>query len=261
MSKKTRAIRPLRFKCTAFATVTIIFLTMSTLVAQNEATLQANDGGRRSSSQWVAAWQGSPTVGGTFDTATCPSDVGVNNQTIRNIIFASTGGDQVRVRLSNVGGSAPLRVGAASVALSAGNAATVAGTSRVLRFSGSTSTVIAAEGEALSDAVSLNVDPLETLAVSIYLPDSTGPATQHYFATQDNYLASGDQAQNSGGTPFTKDITCWMFLSGVHVKAARNVKGTVVTLGDSITDGYQSTTDANLRYPDQLARALCCQKW
>jgi lysophospholipase L1-like esterase len=44
------------------------------------------------------------------------------------------------------------------------------------------------------------------------------------------------------------------FLSGVEVDAPD--AGTIVTLGDSITDGYGSTPDANRRWPDVLAERL-----
>ena len=205
-------------------------------------------------SNWVAAWQGSPAIGGTFSSSSCPSDVGLSNQTVRNVIFLSAGGTGVRVRISNVGGSVPLRVGAASVALVDSGAATVSGTLNALSFSGQASTVIAAGAEALSDPVSLNVNALQRLAVSIYLPENTGAATQHYFASQTNYIANGDQSAAVDGSAFNQYITCWMFVSGVDVSASLQVQGTLVTLGASITDGYNSPLDSNLRYPDQLAR-------
>jgi lysophospholipase L1-like esterase len=47
-----------------------------------------------------------------------------------------------------------------------------------------------------------------------------------------------------------------MLADGVDVQPAQRVAGTVVTLGDSITDGFGSTTNANRRYPDDLARRL-----
>ena len=75
------------------------------------------------------------------------------DQTVRNIVRVSAGGSSVRVRISNAGGGEPLKVGSASVALSAGGAATVAGSSQPLRFGGQTSIVIAAGGEAVSDPV------------------------------------------------------------------------------------------------------------
>ena len=214
-----------------------------------------------SHSGWIASWQGSPTPGGTFYSPACPSDVGLNNQTVRNVVHISAGGDWVRVRISNAGGSNPLAVGAASIAHSAGGAATTAGSLRPLHFGGETSILIAAGGEALSDPIPMTVHALDNLDVSIYLPASTGLATQHYYADQDNFLASGDQTGSGAATPFTTTISCSMFLSGVDVRADRRVRGTLIAFGDSITDGYLSTLDANRRYPDDLARALAARKW
>lgn len=218
---------------------------------------ESHRGGRH----WVAGWQGSPVPGATFDTTTCPSDVGLTNQTVRNIVPISAGGDRVRVRLSNTYGPAPLRIGGASVAVQAGNgAATESRTLRRLRFAGGTSALIPVGGTLVSDPVTLRVSALERLAVSIYLPSATGPATQHYFATQDNYLASGDQTQTGAGAAYGTKIICWLFATGVDVRATKRVVGTVVTLGDSITDGYGSTQNANRRYPDYLARRLAARQ-
>jgi len=209
---------------------------------------------------WVATWQGSPTPGGTFFSPGCPSDVGLNNQTIRNVVHVSAGGDWVRVRLSNAGGSNPLAVGSASIAGSAGGAAVTAHTLHPLRFGGESSILIAAGGEALSDPIPMTVHALDNLDVSIYLPGATGLATQHFYADQDNFLASGDQTGSAPATPFTQLISCSMFLSNVDVRADPRVRGTLIALGDSITDGYLSTNDANHRYPDDLARALAARK-
>ncbi|WP_437989565.1 SGNH/GDSL hydrolase family protein [Sorangium sp. So ce145] len=210
--------------------------------------------------RWVSAWHSSPTPGGTFNSQDCPSDVGLADQTVRNIVRVSAGGSSARVRISNAGGSEPLKVGSASVALSAGGAATVAGSSLPLRFAGQTSIVIAAGGEAVSDPVALKVQPLQTLAVNVYLPGKTGPITQHYFAAQDNFLASGNQTGNGADKQFTRKISCWMAVSGVDVKASPDVVGTLITLGDSITDGYLSTKNDNHRYPDYLAQRLASRK-
>src|SRR3954454_5758030 len=130
--------------------------------------------------RWVNAWQGSPVGGGTIPGASCPADKGLNNQTVRNIVFLSAGGDRVRVRLTNAFGTKPLSVGAASVALAGAGAATVVGSDRALRFGGRGSILIAAGGEALSDPVRLRVRALQKLDVSVYLPTATGPATQHW---------------------------------------------------------------------------------
>jgi lysophospholipase L1-like esterase len=206
--------------------------------------------------RWVNAWQGSPVGGGTIAGAACPADKGLDHQTVRNVVFVSAGGDRVRVRLTNAFGAKPLQVGAASVAVAGAGAASVPGSSRTLRFTGRSSVLIAAGGEALSDPVRLRVRALQRLNVSVYLPTATGPATQHWDAQQDNYLAGGNQVSDSGPADFTTTISCWMFVDGVDVRPAPRVVGTVVALGDSITDGYLSTNNANRRYPDDLARRL-----
>lgn len=233
--------------------VCLAFVFVAGIYAPSQFAL-ADEHGR-----WVAAWQGSPTPGGTFYSPGCPSDVGLNGQTVRNIVFLSAGGESVRVRLSNAAGANPLMVGSATVANSAGGAAIVAGSAQALEFGGQSSILIAAGGEAVSDPVKMPVQSLQTLVVSIYLPGSTGPSTQHYFAAQTNYLAAGDATASVAATPFTQTISCWMFVSGVDVRASPRVLGTLIALGDSITDGYLSTTNANHRFPDDLAQKLAAR--
>ena len=231
--------------------IVLALLFVAAIFAPGQFAL-ADDHGER----WVAAWQGSPTPGGTFYSPGCPSDVGLNSQTVRNVVFLSAGGASVRVRLSNAGGAVPLMVGSATVAISTGGAATMAGSVHALQFGGQSSILIAAGGEAVSDPVRMHVKALQTLAVSVYLPGSTGPTTQHYFAAQTNFLAAGDATASVGATPFTTTISCWMFVSAVDVKGSSRMIGNLIALGDSITDGYLSTTNANHRYPDFLAQKL-----
>jgi len=209
--------------------------------------------------KWVATWQGSPTPGGTFYSPGCPSDVGLNNQTVRNIVHVSAGGDSVRVRLSNNAGANPLLVGSATIAR-AGTGAAAGGSVQPLHFSGAATILIAAGGEVLSDPVPMTVHALDNLDISVYVPGATGPTTQHYYADQNNYLAAGDATSSAAATPYTTTISCWMFVSGVDVRASARVRGTLVAFGDSITDGYLSTTNANHRYPDDLAAALAARR-
>lgn len=233
----------------------LLFFTCFALKAWSQA--QASD--HYSDLQWVSAWQGSPTPGGTFYSPGCPSDVGLSNQTIRNLVFLSAGGRFVRARISNAYGNEPLNVGSVTIAVSAGGSAIEPQTLHQLTFSGKKSILIAAGGEALTDPVAMNVNALDVVAVSIFLPDSTGSATQHYFANQDNFLAAGDQTGVSAGTPFTDDISCWMFLSGIDVAGQPQLVGTVIAVGDSITDGVTASYDANHRYPDYLAQRLAAR--
>lgn len=145
-------------------------------------------------------------------------------------------------------------VGSASVAISTGDSAANHGLP--LRFDGESRILVSAGGEVLSDPVHLTVKSLDMLAINIYVPGQTGPATQHYYADQDNYLASGDQTGSAAPGMPAKTVSCWMFLSGVDVEPSSQVVGSLIALGDSITDGYLSTANANRRYPDVLATKL-----
>jgi hypothetical protein len=240
----------------AFFAWRVVVLIFATFVPWMMAT--AADG--QPDRNWVSSWQGAPTPGGTFFSPGCPSDVGLTNQTVRNIVHVSAGGDWVRTRISNEYGANPLQVGMATISLAGTGAATAPGSLHPLQFGGSTSILIAAGGEVISDSVPLEVKALDNLDVSVYLPGSTGLATQHNYADQDNYLAAGDQTGSAIAGPFSTTISCWMFVSGVEVKTSPKVAGTLVAFGDSITDGYLSTNGANRRYPDDLARKLAMRK-
>jgi lysophospholipase L1-like esterase len=109
--------------------------------------------------------------------------------------------------------------------------------------------------DAYSDPVGLSVAAGQDLAVSLYTPSATGPATWHAMALTASYLAAGDHTADESATTFTATTGSWFFLTGVDV-VSRDAGGTIVALGDSITDGAGSTFGANHRWPDFLAQRL-----
>jgi lysophospholipase L1-like esterase len=211
---------------------------------------------------WVGAWASSPMSGaGNLFSPGCPAGPGqFVNQTVRNIVYTSVGGDRVRIRLSNAFGTSPLTIGDASVAVAETGAETVPGTMRQLQFNGQTNVTIQAGDEVVSDPVELEVAPRADLAVSVYVPSMSGPATFHATAIQDSFVSStnsGDVATSDSAADYsTTAITCWMFADGVDVPGSSRVTGSVVAFGDSITDGFQSDINANDRWPNVLARRL-----
>ncbi len=183
------------------------------------------------------------------------ANAGFNNQTVRNIVYTSVGGSGLRVRLSNTFGTAALRVGRVSVGVELTGAQLVPGTTHPVTFGGHASVTLPAGAEAVSDPVSLQVSPQENLAVSVYLPMATGPATYHLSGQQTNYVASGNHAGSVSAAAYTTTATSWYFLDGVDVMSA-STPGTVVAFGDSITDGATAQVGANDRWPNFLARRL-----
>jgi len=200
---------------------------------------------------WVASWGASPQAA----TSDNRSGSGLDDQTIRNIVFTSLGGTMVRVRFTNAFGVQPVEIRQAAVGV-AGAGARLAGRNVALLFAGRGSVLIPPGAEAISDPVALTVAPLQRIAVSIFLPSPTGPATQHEAAQQVNYVAPGARALDPSAAPFTGHTSAWYFLDRVDVLSPPANLGTIVALGDSITTGVGSTANVNGRWPDDLARRL-----
>ncbi|WP_392674775.1 SGNH/GDSL hydrolase family protein [Streptomyces sp. LN785] len=208
---------------------------------------------RDAAGTWVGTWATTPT-------AVPPSDTTVfENQTIRQTVHLSVGGDQVRIRLSNEFGDRPLVIGEARVARPAagGPASRIdLGTDRPLTFGGRASVTVPAGAPAVSDPVPLRLPAGSDLVVSIHLPERTPGSTVHAFAFQHNYVASGNVTGRTDVTD-ASTIDRWYFLTGVSVSTGRsNRAAAVIALGDSITDGANTATDADHRWPDFLARRL-----
>ena len=202
--------------------------------------------------RWISTWAASPQ-------APAPGSSGAGgfaNQTIRNIAFSSVGGEIVRVRFTNVDGHSPLVIGQAAIALAGHGAAVASGSEVPLAFGGHRSVVVPRGAEALSDPVAIAVPGQRDLAVSVFLPRATGPATGHVQADQVNYVARGDHALDQDGSAFSARTASWYFIDSVDVVSQAAGAGTIVALGDSITDGVGSQLDANARWPNDLARRL-----
>jgi len=187
-----------------------------------------------------------------------------SNQTLRQIVRISIGGPEVRAVFSNAFGTAPLRVGAASIAVREKGDAIVSGSSRPLMFSGRPSASIAAGAVLVSDPVTLSVPDLADLAVDLYLPGDTAasesPLAHHTGggAVQTNYVSETGNYAGAQKLPVRTTTLQWHFLSRVEVRAPESV-GAIVAFGDSITAGSRSTPDTNNRWPNHLARRLLAQ--
>jgi lysophospholipase L1-like esterase len=203
--------------------------------------------GKPSVRAWRVAW-GSPM-------AWAQPGVVASDTTVRELATVPLGGRAVRVRISNLFGDASLVVGAGTVALSSGGAGIVASTLKRLAFRGRRSITIPVGRVAYSDAVPLIVAGGQTLSVSVYVrgPDlvtlhrygNLGPVS---FFTGNG---GGNQVDSVPGTafPYSSEYPRWV--DAVDVLERRG-EGSIVVVGDSITDGYNST----LRWTDLLQKRI-----
>lgn len=194
---------------------------------------------------WIGSWGASPAF---------PVGPELSNATIRQLVRISAGGSQVRVRFTNETGTQPLVIGAATIARPGNAPGSIdPASSKPLTFGGAASITVPPGAPAISDPVDLSVSPLDSLSISLFVPRWTGPSVVHPLGVQTAWVSLAGDSTAAPALPEATESTMRFMLSRVEVAAAG---GTVVTLGDSITDGYGSGDNANRRWPDILAERL-----
>ncbi|MEV0209053.1 SGNH/GDSL hydrolase family protein [Streptomyces sp. NPDC050788] len=173
----------------------------------------------------------------------------------RLVVHTSVAGRDLRVRLSNAFGDRPVTFDSVYAGIQKAGAELVHGSNRPLTFDGARSVTVPAGGAVLTDPLPGRIPAATDLVVSIHSPDAAGPATGHWMAMQTSYATQGDHTAEEGADQWTEVLGSWFYLDAVTVRPLAGT-GAVVALGDSITDGWQSSSDLNRRWPDYLARRL-----
>ncbi len=203
---------------------------------------------------WVATWGASPVAPLPANT----TNPGFTNQTVRLIVHTSVGGSEVRVRLSNAFGNDSLVVGAAHIALRSRDAGNGAGHRpgahvqrlRVDHHSPGRARRQRQRQAERAGAIRPGGEPL--------------PARPHRAShmaprrPRDELRLTARRLHADAQMPVDHTVASWFYLTDVEVKATRDTLA-IVTLGDSITDGTASTTDANHRWPNLLAERLAAR--
>ena len=235
-----------RSRRSSLATAAATLLALSAIVFTTSVIAAERD----DDGHWVGTWTASPQG--------VAAPIQINGQTLRQIVHTSLGGERVRVRFSNAYGTSGLVIGSAHVAISTGGAMISSTTDRVLTFNGSPTIIIPAGALVVSDPVTLNVPALRDLAVSLFLPENVAATTQHPVGLQTTYVSVSGDFTGAAIEP-TTTTQSYYFLTGVEVSGSNHARA-IVTLGDSVTDGFGSTPDTNQRWPNLLAERLQSQR-
>ncbi|MHB1854984.1 MAG: GDSL-type esterase/lipase family protein [Acidimicrobiales bacterium] len=192
--------------------------------------------------QWRTAW-GSAMAWGYGEAV---------DTTVRQVLTVSVSGSALRVRLSNLYGNRPLMVGAVTVA-PAGLHGSLAGPAQPLAFAGSPSVVIPVGAELYSDPLAMPLTAGQILAVSVFVrgPDlmTVHPcclAPVSYFAGN----GAGDLTSDASSAALPYASPWSRLVDAVDVLSF--APPGVVVLGDSISDGYNSTA----RWPELLQQRI-----
>lgn len=200
---------------------------------------------------WVLAWASAqlPVEGSNA----LPAEA-LRDATLRQVVRLTADGETIRVRLSNAFGTAPLTIDAAAVAAAGEEPGSTRGTPLRLSFAGAAAAIIPAGAELLSDPLTFQARRGTRLAVTIHYTQAPQRQTGHTGSRATSFLAPGN-ALDAPRLPGATRIEHWYQLSGVEVAGGARAS-TVVTLGDSITDGNGATTDRDDRWPDRLAERI-----
>lgn len=202
---------------------------------------------------WVGSWATSQQ---TPEARNAQPEGALADATLRQTVHLSLGGRTWRLRLSNAFGQAPLKIGAAHVAIAvaAGSPAIDAARDTPVLFDGKREVIIPAGADYYSDPFSFDAAAGSNLAISIYLTEAPKGQTSHPGSRTTSHLVKGNQVsvpQLEGASSFDH----WFVIAGLDVEAPPGAAA-IVILGDSIADGRGSTTNGNNRWSDNLAARL-----
>jgi lysophospholipase L1-like esterase len=201
-------------------------------------------------SKWIGSWHVSQTIfdnrffGRTF------SQVSFENQTLRMILHPHASSTSLRLKFSNRYGIYPLTIDKVTIAHHIHDGKIDNQTDTDVNFQGEQTVTIPVGKEIYSDPVSFKVEAKSDLAVSMYLPLYTKTSTWHYTPAQTTYVADGNQTKMSDTIHFKTKIDSYYWLTGLDVMTKEENSHVIVALGDSITEGFTSTLNANHRWPD-----------
>lgn len=216
-------------------------------------------GGDGPAAVWQATWVAAPAdlYGPQLPGAPAFPQLTLENQTVRHVMRTTAGGEALRVRISNRFGTQPLRLGPVHVARSLGAGRIDTATNVALTFSGSPSVTIAPGQETWSDPASMAVPGGVDLAISFFVPGKALAQTLHAFSNRPFFMAAGNATAQAelAVASFPSPLTPTLWITGLDVQNT-TARGTVVAIGDSITDGTASSPNAQASYPEQLARRM-----
>lgn len=199
---------------------------------------------------WVGTWACAPQ---TVDKLFMPYNNQMTNRSVRQVVKVSIGGNVIRLQLSNELSSEPVEITSVYIA-KAGNGPEIYKTSaKYLQFGKKRQVVIPAGKAVFSDALKFKLQPLERVSITINYLKAPKEPTVHMGSRTTSYILRGvTNSYTDFTTAFKEDH--WFNISAIDVLDA--TASSIAILGNSITDGKGSTTNAQDRWPDFLSAAL-----
>lgn len=208
-------------------------------------------GAPASEQKWVGTWATSPQL---VEPHNMPPEPGLTNNTLRQIVRVSIGGDSLRVKFSNEFSTSPVTLQEVRIAVSKGGSVIDASTDQQLTFNQSPEATMEVGSTLVSDPIAFNLQARMNLAITICFGETSEDVTGHPGSRTTSFIAEGYKATDTE-LPQAVEADRWYVINGIDVKSPETA-GAVAILGNSITDGRGSGTNQQNRWPDVLAERL-----
>lgn len=202
-------------------------------------------------SAWTAGWGSAQQEYMESDMPSTP----LSGSVIRQVVRMSTGGDYMKLTLSNYYGDSDLVINSVHIADSLGSGMIDLATDTAVTFNGGSESVTIPKGEKVeSDVIVFSADDLESIAMTIDCNTVPAKVTGHSGARTTTYIKSSATVSDVSmiGAETNEH---WYFASEIDVLNDADY-AVIACLGDSITDGRGCTTNANDRWTDVLMERI-----
>ena len=202
-------------------------------------------------SGWVGTWTTAPQL---VEPHNMPPAPGLTDNTIRQIVRVSVGGEEVRLRFSNAFSKSPVEMKLAAIAQVSEGGSIDVSSQKLLKFNKNESVKMTPGGEVFSDPFKFNLKPGSLVAITIHFGKTSPDVTGHPGSRTTSFILPGN---NIASADFSGSVKTdhWYVIQSIDVKASKSSKA-VAVLGNSITDGRGSGTNKQNRWPDILSARL-----
>jgi len=183
-----------------------------------------------------------------------PPSPGLTNNSLRQVVRISIGGDTIRLKISNEFSTSAVTMKSVHIAASTGGSTINAVTNKELKFNGLSEVTMNAGVAVTSDPIAFTLTQRMDVAITIYYGQTSASVTGHPGSRTTSYIIAGNAIDKSD---FTGAVTTdhWYNINGIDVLVP-STAACVAILGNSITDGRGSTTNLQNRWPDVFSESL-----
>lgn len=185
-----------------------------------------------------------------------PLTTNLSDCSLREIVHVSLGGEVLRLRLSNIFGSDAVEIKSVFIADARDSSDIDVKTARQLTFGGRKDVRIAAGEEVVSDVAKYHLRPLQRLSITICYGQAPEHATSHRGSRTTSYIMKGTVKPKQQFVT-AESLEHWYNIAAIEVvRTPEQMPVVVAAIGNSITDGRGTTTNAQNRWTDVMAEVL-----